>query len=46
MKVKQLGPGFFAAALGIGLAEAAASNDGYAAVRAAFEEHSVLLFRD
>ena len=45
MKVKQLGPGFFAEVRGIGLADVAASGEAYAAVRAAFEEHSVLLFR-
>ena len=45
MEVKQLGPGFFAEVSGIGLADVAASDDAYAAVRAAFEEHSVLLFR-
>ena len=45
MQVKQLGPGFFAEVSGIGLADVAARDDVYAAVRAAFEEHSVLLFR-
>jgi len=43
--VKQLGPGFFAEVRGVGLADVAASDDAYAAVRAAFEEHSMLLFR-
>jgi len=46
MEVKPLGPGFFAEVRGIGLADVAASGDAYAAVRAAFEEHSVLLFRN
>jgi alpha-ketoglutarate-dependent 2,4-dichlorophenoxyacetate dioxygenase len=46
MEVKPLGPGFFAEVRGAGLADVAARNDVYAAVRAAFEEHSVLLFRD
>jgi alpha-ketoglutarate-dependent 2,4-dichlorophenoxyacetate dioxygenase len=46
MEVKQLGPGFFAEVRGVGLAEVAASDAAYSAVRAAFEEHSVLLFRD
>jgi alpha-ketoglutarate-dependent 2,4-dichlorophenoxyacetate dioxygenase len=45
MELKQLGPGFFAEVRGVGLAEVAANTDAYAAVRAAFEEHSVLLFR-
>lgn len=45
MEVKQLGPGFFAEVRGAGLADVAASDEAYAAVRAAFEEHSVLLFR-
>jgi alpha-ketoglutarate-dependent 2,4-dichlorophenoxyacetate dioxygenase len=45
MEVKQLGPGFFAEVHGVGLAEVASNDDAYAAVRAAFEEHSVLLFR-
>ncbi len=45
MEIKPLGPGFAAEVRGIGLAEVAASGAAYAAVRAAFEEHSVLLFR-
>ena len=45
MQVKQLGPGFFAEVSGVGLADVAASDETYAAVRASFEEHSVLLFR-
>lgn len=45
MEVNQLGPGFFAEVRGVGLAEVAAHDNAYAAVRAAFEEHSVLLFR-
>jgi alpha-ketoglutarate-dependent 2,4-dichlorophenoxyacetate dioxygenase len=45
MQIKQLGPGFFAEVNGIGLADVATSDDAYATVRAAFEEHSVLLFR-
>jgi alpha-ketoglutarate-dependent 2,4-dichlorophenoxyacetate dioxygenase len=44
--VKQVGPGFFAEIRGIGLADVAHSDEAYAAVRAAFEEHSVLLFRN
>jgi alpha-ketoglutarate-dependent 2,4-dichlorophenoxyacetate dioxygenase len=46
MELKQLGPGFFAEVRGAGLAEVAAHDGAYAAVRAAFEEHSVLLFRE
>lgn len=45
MEVISIGPGFAAEIRGVGLAEAAAGDDAYAAVRAAFEEHSVLLFR-
>ncbi len=45
MELKQIGPGFAAEVRGIGLAEVATSAAAYAAVRAAFEEHSVLLFR-
>jgi alpha-ketoglutarate-dependent 2,4-dichlorophenoxyacetate dioxygenase len=45
MEVKVLGPGFAAEVRGIGLADVAKRDDAYAAVRAAFEEHSVLLFR-
>ena len=46
MELIALGPGFFAEVRGAGLAEVAARDDVYAAVRAAFDEHSVLLFRD
>ena len=46
MDFKQLGPGFFAEVIGVGLADVVSSNEAYRAVRAAFEEHSVLLFRD
>jgi alpha-ketoglutarate-dependent 2,4-dichlorophenoxyacetate dioxygenase len=45
MEVMPLGPGFFAEVRGVGLADVAASDDAYAEVRAAFEEHSMLLFR-
>lgn len=45
MEVIALGPGFAAEMRGIGLADVAERDDAYAAVRAAFEEHSVLLFR-
>lgn len=46
MKVNQLGPGFFAQVQGLSLADVVARDDAYSAVRAAFEEHSVLLFRN
>ena len=45
MDVVQHGPGFFAEVRGVGLADVAKDEDAYRAVRAAFEEHSVLLFR-
>jgi alpha-ketoglutarate-dependent 2,4-dichlorophenoxyacetate dioxygenase len=45
MEIKPLGPGFAAEVRHVGLADVAARDDAYAAVRAAFEEHSVLLFR-
>ena len=46
IQVDRIGPGFFAEVRGVGLREVARSDAAYAAVRAAFEEHSVLLFRD
>src|SRR4051795_6391951 len=46
MDILPLGPGFAAELRGITLAEIAADDAAYAAVRAAFEEHSVLVFRD
>jgi alpha-ketoglutarate-dependent 2,4-dichlorophenoxyacetate dioxygenase len=46
VEVVVLGPGFAAEIRGVGLADVAARDDAYAAVRAAFEEHSVLLFRN
>jgi alpha-ketoglutarate-dependent 2,4-dichlorophenoxyacetate dioxygenase len=45
LQVKVLGPGFAAEVRGAGLADVAERDDAYAAVRAAFEEYSVLLFR-
>ena len=45
MEIIPLGPGFCAEVRGAGLADVAAHDDVYAAVRAAFEEHSVLVFR-
>jgi alpha-ketoglutarate-dependent 2,4-dichlorophenoxyacetate dioxygenase len=45
MEIIPLGPGFAAELLGVTLAEVAADDAAYAAVRAAFEDHSVLVFR-
>lgn len=45
MDVIPLGPGFGAELRGVTLADVAADDATYAAVRAAFEEHSVLVFR-
>ena len=41
-----VGPGFAAELRGVTLADIASDDAAYAAVRAAFEEHSVLVFRD
>src|SRR3954462_16010829 len=46
MDVVPLGPGFAAELRGVTLKDVASDNAAYAAVRAAFEEHSVLVFRD
>lgn len=45
MELKRLGPGFAAEVRGVGLADVAERDDAYAHVRAAFEAHSVLVFR-
>lgn len=45
MEIIPLGPGFAAELRGLTLAEVAAKTDVYTQVRAAFEEHSVLIFR-
>ena len=45
MEIKPLGPGFAAEVRGAGLADVAQRDDAYREVRAAFEQHSVLLFR-
>jgi alpha-ketoglutarate-dependent 2,4-dichlorophenoxyacetate dioxygenase len=45
MDVVPLGPGFAAELRGITLADVASDDAAYAAARAAFEEHSVLVFR-
>jgi len=41
-----LGPGFAVELRGVSIAEVASDPAAYSAVRAAFEEHSVLIFRD
>jgi len=46
MQLRPLGDGFGAEVQGLGLADVVARDQAYAAVRAAFETHSVLLFRD
>jgi alpha-ketoglutarate-dependent 2,4-dichlorophenoxyacetate dioxygenase len=46
MEIVPLGPGFAAELRGVRLAGVAADDAVYAVVRAAFEEHSVLVFRD
>jgi len=45
MDIVPLGPGFAAELRGVTLADVAADDAAYAGVRAAFEEHSVLVFR-
>ena len=45
MEIVPLGPGFAAELRGVTLQAIAADDAAYAAVRAAFEEHSVLVFR-
>ena len=46
MELVPLGPGFAAEVRGTSLLDVASSDAAYRAVRAAFEAHSVLLFRD
>lgn len=46
MDIVPVGPGFAAELRGVTIHEVAAADAVYAAVRAAFEEHSVLVFRD
>jgi alpha-ketoglutarate-dependent 2,4-dichlorophenoxyacetate dioxygenase len=46
MELKILGPGFGAEVRGVGLAQVAANDEAYSRVHAAFEAHSVLLFRN
>jgi len=45
MEIVPLGPGFAAELRGVTLADVATDDAAYAAVRAAFEDHSVLVFR-
>jgi alpha-ketoglutarate-dependent 2,4-dichlorophenoxyacetate dioxygenase len=45
MDIVPLGPGFAAELRGVNLDDVASNEGAYAAVRAAFEEHSVLVFR-
>ena len=45
MDIVPVGPGFAAELRGVSLVDVAADDAAYAAVRAAFEEHSVLVFR-
>ena len=46
MDIVPLGPGFAAELRGVTLADVASDDTAYAATRAAFEEHSVLVLRD
>ena len=46
MKVIPVGPGFAAELRDVTLAEIATNDDAYREARAAFEQHSVLVFRD
>jgi alpha-ketoglutarate-dependent 2,4-dichlorophenoxyacetate dioxygenase len=46
MELVPLGPGFGVEVRGIGILDVATDADAYKAVRAAFEEHSLLVFRD
>src|SRR2546421_11297688 len=46
MDILPLGPGFAAELRGITLRDATADDAAYASVRAAFEDHSVLVFRN
>jgi alpha-ketoglutarate-dependent 2,4-dichlorophenoxyacetate dioxygenase len=46
MELVPLGPGFGVEVKGVSMLDVATDADAYAAVRAAFEEHSLLVFRD
>jgi alpha-ketoglutarate-dependent 2,4-dichlorophenoxyacetate dioxygenase len=46
MELVPLGPGFGVEVRGLGILDVAIDSEAYRAVRAAFEEHSLLIFRD
>ena len=46
MELVPLGPGFGVEVRGVSMLDVASDADAYKAVRAAFEEHSLLVFRD
>ena len=46
MEVVGLGPGFAAELRGIDLIDVASSDSAYRSVREAFDEHTVIVFRD
>ena len=46
MELVPLGPGFGVEVRGVSMLDVASDGDAYRAVRAAFEEHSLLVFRD
>jgi alpha-ketoglutarate-dependent 2,4-dichlorophenoxyacetate dioxygenase len=46
MQIEPVGPGFAAELRGVSLADVANDDSAYAAVRAAFEEHSVIVLRN
>ena len=46
MELVPLGPGFGVEVKGVTMLDVASDADAYKAVRAAFEEHSLLVFRD
>jgi alpha-ketoglutarate-dependent 2,4-dichlorophenoxyacetate dioxygenase len=46
MELVPLGPGFGVEVRGVGILDVASDGEAYKAVRSAFEEHSLLLFRD
>jgi alpha-ketoglutarate-dependent 2,4-dichlorophenoxyacetate dioxygenase len=46
MELVPLGPGFGAEVRGVSMLDVATDSEAYKAVRAAFEEHSLLVFRD
>ena len=46
MELVPMGPGFGVEVKGVGILDVASDGDAYQAVRAAFEEHSLLLFRN